>query len=92
MAYPEEENAVLEDLKKIINKVYSTQNKEVITRGKDLIDQNEYEKALEVFKEALNMTNKMYLTEEMEEEVNLIKSLIYDAEVKQLVGKGRSNF
>lgn len=89
MAYPEEENAVLEDLKKIINKVYSTQNKEVITRGKDLIDQNEYEKALEVFKEALNMTNKMYLTEEMEEEVNLIKSLIYDAEVKQLVGKGK---
>ncbi len=89
MAYPEEENAVLEDLKNIINKVYSTQNREVINQGKDLLDQNEYEKALEVFKEALNMTNKMYLTEEMEEEVNLIKSLIYNAEVKQLVGKGK---
>lgn len=89
MAYPEEDNAVLQDLKSIINKVYSTKNKEVINRGKDLIGQNEYEKALEVFKEALNMTNKMYLTKEMEEEVNLIKSLIYDAEVKQLVGKGK---
>jgi tetratricopeptide (TPR) repeat protein len=89
MTYPEEENAVLEDLKNIINKVYSTQNKEVINKGKDLIDQNEYEKAFEIFKEAMNMTNKMYLTEEMEEEVNLIKSLIYNAEVKQLVGKGK---
>jgi tetratricopeptide (TPR) repeat protein len=89
MAYPEEENAVLEDLKNLINKVYSTQNKEVINQGKELLVLNEYEKALGVFKEALNMTNKMYLTEEMEEEVNLIKSLIYDAEVKQLVGKGK---
>ncbi|MHA1987609.1 MAG: tetratricopeptide repeat protein [Promethearchaeota archaeon] len=89
MAYPEEENAVLQDLKNIINKVYSTQNKEVINQGKDLINQNEYDKALDVFKEALNNTNKMYLTVEMDEEVNLIKSLIYDAEVKQLVGEGK---
>ncbi len=89
MAYPEEGNVVLEDLKQIINKVYSTQNKEVINQGKKLLDQNEYEKALEIFKEALNMTNKMYLSEEMEKEVNLIKSLIYSVEIKQLVGKGK---
>jgi len=89
MAYPEEENTVLEDLKNIINKVYSSQNKVVINQGRELINQNEYQKALDVFKEALNNTNKMYLTEEMEEEVNLIKSLIYEAEVKQLVGEGK---
>ncbi|MHA2035750.1 MAG: tetratricopeptide repeat protein, partial [Promethearchaeota archaeon] len=89
MAYPEEENAELNELKNIMNKVYSTQNKEVINRGKDLVINNEYENAIDVFNEALNMTNKMYLTEEMEKEVNLIKSLIYDVEVKQLVGKGK---
>ena len=89
MTYPEEENIELADLKRIMNKVYSTQNKEVIDRGKELVINNEYEKALEVFNEALNMTNKMYLTEEMEKEVNLIKSLIYDTDVKQLVGKGK---
>ena len=89
MAYPEEENIVLADLKNLMNKVYSTQNKEVINQGKELVNQNEYEKALDVFNEALNNTNKMYLTEEMEKEVNLIKSLIYDTEVKQMVGKGK---
>jgi len=89
MAYSEEENTELADLKRIMNKVYSTQNKEVINRGKELVKNNEYEKAIEVFNEALNMTNKMYLTEEMEKEVNLIKSLIYDTDVKQLVGKGK---
>ena len=89
MAYPEDENIILADLKNLMNKVYSTQNKEVINHGKELVNQNEYEKALEVFIEALNNTNKMYLTEEMEKDVNLIKSLIYDTEVKQLVGKGK---
>ncbi|MHA1932360.1 MAG: tetratricopeptide repeat protein [Promethearchaeota archaeon] len=89
MAYPEEENAELNELKNIMNRVYSTQNREVINRGKDLVNNNEYDNALEVFNEALNMTNKMYLTEEMEKEVNMIKSLIYDTEVKQLVGRGK---
>jgi tetratricopeptide (TPR) repeat protein len=89
MAYPEEENIELDDLKNLMNKVYSTQNKDVINRGRELVTNNKYEEALEVFNEALNMTNKMYLTEEMEKEVNLIKSLIYDIEVKKLVGQGK---
>ncbi|MFW9823995.1 MAG: tetratricopeptide repeat protein [Candidatus Thorarchaeota archaeon] len=89
MAYPEEENVELNELKNIMNKVYSNQNKAIINRGKKLVNESEYEKAIEVFNEALNMTNKMFLTEEMEREVNMIKSLIYDIEVKQLVGQGK---
>ncbi|MFX1524057.1 MAG: tetratricopeptide repeat protein [Promethearchaeota archaeon] len=89
MAYPEEENVELNELKNIINKVYSNQNKVIVKRGKELVNEGEYEKAINVFNEALNMTNKMFLTEEMEQEVNMIKSLIYDTEVKQLIGEGK---
>ncbi|UCD01835.1 MAG: tetratricopeptide repeat protein, partial [Promethearchaeota archaeon] len=88
MAYPEEENPELENLKNLVNKVYSAEVSEVVNRGNKLVEQKEYEKAIETYNEALTMTNKMYLTDEMEKEVVLIKSLIYETEVKQLVGKG----
>jgi len=89
MTYPEEENEELEELKNIVNKVYSVEIKKVINRGNDLSEKKEYDKAIEVFNEALNQTNKMYLTKEMENQVNMIKSLIYDAEVGLLIGKGK---
>jgi tetratricopeptide (TPR) repeat protein len=88
MTYPEEENPELENLKNLVNKVYSAEVTEVVNKGNKLVEQKEYEKAIETYNEALTMTNKMYLTEEMEKEVGLIKSLIYETEVKQLVGKG----
>ena len=89
MTYPEEENVELEELKNLINKIYSVEIKKVINQGKELAEKNEYEKAIEVFNEALNQTNKMYLTQEMEKQVNNIKSLIYDAEVGLLIGEGK---
>lgn len=89
MAYPEEENEELENLKNLVNKVYSAEIKEVLNKGDTLLEQKEYDKAIETFNEALTMTNKMYLTENMEKEVNMIKSLIYETEVKQLVGTGK---
>ena len=88
MTYPEEENVELEELKNLVNKVYSVEIKNVLNRGNELALKKEYEKAIEVFNEALNQTNKMYLTKEMEKQVNTIKSLIYNAEVGLLIGKG----
>ncbi|MFX1310786.1 MAG: tetratricopeptide repeat protein, partial [Promethearchaeota archaeon] len=88
MVYPEEENPELENLKNVVNKVYLAEVTEVVNKANKLVEQKEYEKAIETYNEALTMTNKMYLTEEMEKEVSMIKSLIYETEVKQLVGKG----
>ncbi|MFW9867910.1 MAG: tetratricopeptide repeat protein, partial [Candidatus Thorarchaeota archaeon] len=89
MTYPEEENSELSELKNLVNKEYLFEIKKVVRHGKDLVEQKRYDEAINSFNEALIMTNKMYLTPEMENEVNLIKSLIYDVEVKQLVGEGK---
>jgi tetratricopeptide (TPR) repeat protein len=89
MTYPEEENVELEELKNLINKIYSVEIKKVINNGKALAENNEFEKAIEVYNDALNQTNKMYLTQEMEKQVNMIRSLIYDAEVGLLIGEGK---
>ncbi|MFX1365002.1 MAG: tetratricopeptide repeat protein [Promethearchaeota archaeon] len=88
MAYPEEENPELTNLKNLVNKVYSAEVIEVVNKGNKLVEQKDFEKAIETYNNALNITNKMYLTEEMEKEVGRIKSLIYETELKQLVGKG----
>lgn len=88
MTYAEEENEEIENLKNLVNKVFSAQVKEVLTRGNRLENEDEFEKAINVYNEALNITNKMYLTDEMEKEVGEIKGLIYQTEIKQLVGKG----
>jgi tetratricopeptide (TPR) repeat protein len=88
MTIPEEENEELEALKNSVNKAYSSQINEILKEGKALLEEREYDDALEIFKKALGITNKMYLTEEMEKEENKIKSLIYQAELKDLVGRG----
>ena len=88
MVYPEEENPELENLKNLVNKVYSAEVTEVVSKGNTLVQQKDYEKGIETYNDALTITNKMYLTDEMEKEVASIKSLIYETEVKLLVGKG----
>ena len=89
MAYPKGQNKELEDLKNLVNKIYSTEIKKILKDGNELLEKKENEKALEIFNEALNKTNKMYLTNEMDKEVKMIKSLIYETEVKLLVVKGK---
>ncbi|MFW9882469.1 MAG: tetratricopeptide repeat protein, partial [Candidatus Thorarchaeota archaeon] len=89
MTYPEEENTEFEELKNLVNKVYSVEIKKVLDKGNELAAEKEYDKAIVIFNEELNQTNKMYFTKEMEKQVNTIKSLIYDAEVGLLVGKGK---
>ena len=88
MAFPEEENPELDNLKNLVNKVYSAEVTEVVNKGNKLDEQKDYEKAIETYNKALTMTNKMYLTDDMEKEVGMIKSLIYETEVKLLVGVG----
>ena len=88
MPVPEEENEDYNDLKQAVNDVYNSQVEEVLKKGNSELTEKNYDKARETFNDALKMTDKMYLTEEMENEVNKIKGLIYQAELKSLVGKG----
>ncbi len=88
MVYPEDENPELENLKNLVNKVYLAEVSEVVNKANKLAEQKEFQKSIETYNEALTMTNKMYLTVEMEKEVGKIKSLIYETEIKQLVGQG----
>jgi len=88
MPIPEEENQELESLKSAVNNAYSSQIEDILREGRALLGQKDYDNALDIFNKALDLTNKMYLTEAMEKEVNKIKSLIYQAELKHLVGRG----
>ena len=81
-------NEDLEDLKNTVNKVYLAQTDEVIREGVKKLNNKEYDEAIRTFNKALEMTNKMYLTNEMEEEINRIKGLVYQAELKELVDRG----
>jgi len=84
----EETNEDLEDLKNTVNKVYLAQIDEVVREGNDKLSSKNYDEAINIFNKALEMTNKMYLTQEMEEEINKIKGLVYQAELKDLVERG----
>ncbi|MFW9785107.1 MAG: tetratricopeptide repeat protein, partial [Candidatus Heimdallarchaeota archaeon] len=88
MTIPEEHNKELERLKADVNKTYTSQIEEILREGRGLLEQKDYDNALNIFNKALDITNKMYLNEQMEQEVNKIKSLIYQAELKHLVGRG----
>ncbi len=83
-----ETNEDLEDLKNTVNKVYLAQIEEVVREGNVKLRNKNYDEAIKTFNKALEMTNKMYLTQEMEEEINRIKGLVYQAELKDLVDRG----
>jgi tetratricopeptide (TPR) repeat protein len=88
MACAEEDNKEIEDLKFIVNQIYSTQIGEILEDGKKLLNQNENEKAFERFNEALSISNKMYVSEEMDDEIRKINELLKEAEIKKLVSEG----
>ena len=88
MPVPEEENEDFNDLKQAVNDVYNSQVDEVLKKGNLELGEKNYDQAIKIFNDALKMTDKMYLTKEMENVVNKIKGLIYQAELKGLVGKG----
>ena len=88
MAIPEGRNEVFNGLKGSVNKVYILQINEILDQGQKFLNQKDFDKAIDLFNDALKMTDKMYLTKEMDQEVSKIKSLIYQAELKDLVGRG----
>ncbi|MHA1457067.1 MAG: tetratricopeptide repeat protein [Promethearchaeota archaeon] len=88
MAISEGINEVFDGLKSSVNKVYILQIEEILNEGQNFLNQKEFDKAIDLFNNALKMTDKMYLTTEMDQEVSKIKSLIYQAELKHLVGRG----
>ena len=89
MIIPEgQENVELSNVKKLINKVYSAEITDIIEAGNSLIELNKFDEAIEIFNNALNVTNKMYLSDEMDDEVNKIKNSIYQTELKQIISKG----
>ncbi len=88
LIYPEEENIELNSLKDIVNQVYLAEAEDVLNHGNILLDENKIEEALETYNKALSVTNKMYLSEEMDGEINKIKNLIYQTELKQIIRKG----
>ena len=88
MSITEKINEDLEDLKNTVNKVYLAQTDDVVREGVSKLNNKEYDDAIKIFNKALEMTNKMYLTNEMEEEINRIKGLVYQAELKDLVDRG----
>lgn len=89
MIIPEgQKNAELDNVKKLINKVYSAEITDIIESGNLLVELKKFDDAIEVFNNALNITNKMYLSEEMDEEISKIKNSIYQTELKQIISKG----
>lgn len=88
MACDEVDNVEAEDLKKIINQVYSAEINKFIEQGKEFIESKNYDEATNIFKNALDITNKMYLSAETDNEISRINDFIDQIKVKKIVAKG----
>lgn len=88
MSPAENENEEIDKIKGLVNQVYIANTNEVLEGGKELLTQKKYEEARDVFNEAMKITNKMYVSEETEKEINVIKNYLYQAEMKQVVAEG----
>ena len=88
MSPTEKENEEIDNIKGLVNQVYIAQTNEVLEEGKELLTQKKYDEARDVFNEAMKITNKMYVSEETEKEINVIKNYLYQAEMKQVVAEG----
>ena len=88
MSPSENENKEIDKIKGLVNQVYIAQTNEVLEEGKVLLTQKKYDEARDVFNEAMKITNKMYVSEETEKEINIIKNYLYQAEMKQVVAEG----
>ena len=88
IAYDESENVEIEDIKKRINQIYSAQIEDILDKGKDLLNQKKFDDARVIFNEAKSVSNKMYVSDEMERQISTIKHLLYQAEMKHVVAEG----
>ncbi len=88
MACAEDDNTEIEDIKFVVNQIYSSEINHILEQGKELLEQMKNKEALEFFNEALRVSNKMYVSEEMDEEIRKINELLREAEIKKLVSEG----
>ena len=88
MTCSEEDNEKIDEIKGLVNKVYLAEINEMLEKAEEQREEENYEGALETYKESLGLTNKMYLSEETEQKVEQINNLIYDTELKGVVSKG----
>ncbi|MGV9171479.1 MAG: tetratricopeptide repeat protein [Promethearchaeia archaeon] len=88
MTCREEDNEKIDEIKDMVNKVYLAEINEMLQKATSQKQQEEYEKALDTYNEALSLTNKMYLSDETEQKVEEINNLIYETELKGVVSKG----
>ena len=88
MACAEEDNTEIEGIKFVVNQIYSSEINHILEQGKELLEQKKNKEALDLFNEALRVSNKMYVSEEMDEEIRKINELLREAEIKKLVSEG----
>jgi tetratricopeptide (TPR) repeat protein len=88
MACAEDDNVEINDIKNMINQIYSSEIEDILEKGKDLISKKKFEEAREIFNKAMKISNKMYVSDEMEKQISTIKNLLYQAEMKQVVAEG----
>ncbi len=88
MAVAEDENEEIDDIKKIVNKVYIAEIGDVVEKGKALVNEKKYDESLKIFKDAIGITNKMYVGSETDNEIKKINRLIKDADIKKTVAEG----
>jgi len=88
MSPAENENEEIDKIKGLVNQVYIAQTDDVLENGKELLTQKKYDEARDIFNEAMKITNKMYVSEETEKEINMIKNYLYKSEMKQVVAEG----
>lgn len=78
----------IDDIKRSVNKVYSAQIADVIEEGNEKANQKNYDEAIEIINGAMKITNQMYLSDEMDWELERIKKIIQDIEVKKFIADG----
>ncbi|MFX0069685.1 MAG: tetratricopeptide repeat protein, partial [Candidatus Hermodarchaeota archaeon] len=88
MACAEEDNEEIEHIKNIVNQMYSGEIHEILEQGRQILAEKKNKEAMEIFNEALKISNKMYVSEEMDKVVKEINELLREAEIKKLVSEG----
>ncbi len=88
MACAESDNVEIENLKGIVNQVYLAQINVLLGEANQLVEQKKLDDARKIYSEALDLTNKMYLSESVDNEKNKIKNLIYQIELKKVISSG----
>jgi len=88
MACEEDQNKATDGIKNLINRVYIAEIEDILEDGEKFLEQKKYDKAQDIFNEAMGISNKMYVSNETEREIGRIKSLLYQAEMKGVVATG----